>query len=72
MNFENDPNRPDTDTLAQQPPRKVARRADGSMTILPLVLGALAIFLAGYILFGDRFIAPDRTPGIEQPVPKTN
>jgi hypothetical protein len=42
------------------------------MTILPLVFGALAIFLAGYILFGDRFIAPDRTPGIEQPVPKTN
>ena len=72
MTFENDPNRPDTDALPQQPARKVARRADGSMTILPLVFGALAIFLAGYMLLGDRFSAPDRTPGIEQPAPKTN
>jgi hypothetical protein len=39
---------------------------------LPLVLGALAIVLAGYMFFGDRFSAPDRTPGIEQPAPKTN
>jgi hypothetical protein len=29
MTFENDPNRPDTDTLPQQPTRNVARR-DGS------------------------------------------
>ena len=56
MTFENDPNRPDTDTLPQQPARKAARRADVSMTILPLVFGALAIFLAGYMFFGDRFI----------------
>jgi hypothetical protein len=71
MTFENDPNRPDTDTLPQQPTRNVARR-DGSGTVLPLVLGALAIVLAGYMFFGDRFSAPDRTPGIEQPAPKTN
>jgi hypothetical protein len=32
----------------------------------------IAIVLASYMFFGDRFGAPDRTPGIEQPPPKTN
>jgi hypothetical protein len=52
MTFENNPNSPDTDTLPQQPTRNVARRADGGLTILPLVFGALAILLAGYMFFG--------------------
>jgi hypothetical protein len=34
--------------------------------------GGIAIVLASYMFLGDRFGAPDRTPGIEQPAPKTN
>jgi hypothetical protein len=43
------------------------RRADGSWNVLPLVLGALAITVAGYVFLGDRFIGQDlNTPGVEK------
>ena len=49
-----------------QSPRGYIRRQDGSWSALPLVLGALAIVVVGYMLLGDRF-APERPgAGIEQ------
>ena len=47
------------------------RHPDGSWNLPPLVLGALAIVVVGYMVLGDHTnTAPSST--IEQPVPKTN
>jgi hypothetical protein len=49
MTSQRDPNR--------SLPRDYIRREDGSWNALPLVLGALAIAVVGYMLLGDRFTA---------------
>jgi hypothetical protein len=49
MTSQRDPNR--------SRPRDYIRREDGSWNALPLVLGALAIAVVGYMLLGDRFTA---------------
>ena len=49
MSSQRDPNQPR--------PRDYIRREDGSWNALPIVLGALAIVVVGYMLLGDRFSA---------------
>jgi hypothetical protein len=76
MTYQKDPNSSEPETnLGREPRGNYARRADGSWNILPLVLGALAIVVVGYMFLGDRF-APDRSSNtsIDRPntsVPKT-
>ena len=41
-------------------PADYVRRPDGSWNVLPLVLGALVLGIAGFLLFGDNFGGPDR------------
>jgi hypothetical protein len=71
MTFQKDP---DTQTGMTGPRGNYVRHADGSWNILPLVLGALAVVVVGYMFLSDRFnTAPDSTSTtIERPVPKTN
>jgi hypothetical protein len=55
------------DASPKRTSRDYIRRADGSWNVLPLVLGALAIAVAGYVFLGDRFIGQDHnTPGVEK------
>lgn len=65
---------PDTKPVTLERPGSYVRHSDGSWNILPLVLGALAIVVVGYMFVGDRFntASDPNSKTIEQPVSKTN
>ena len=66
MTDQRDPNTP-------EPRGNYLRHADGRWNVLPLVLGALAIVVVGYMFLGDRVnTANPNSPAVERPVPKTN
>jgi hypothetical protein len=50
-------------------PADYVRRPDGSWNVLPLVLGALVLGIAGFLLFGD-IGGPDR-PNLADTTPNT-
>jgi hypothetical protein len=51
-------------------PADYVRRPDGSWNVLPLVLGALALGIAGFLLFSDNFGGPGR-PSLTDTTPNT-
>ena len=63
MTYQNDPDRGSGS-------RGFGRREDGSWNVLPLVFGALALGLAGVLLFGDNFGGPNR-PSLTDTTPNT-
>ena len=53
-------------------PTDYVRRADGSLNILPLVLGTLLLGVAAVLLFGDGFGGADRgRPSVTDTTPNT-
>jgi len=51
-------------------PADYVRRPDERWNLLTLVLGALVLGIAGFLLFGDNFGGPDR-PSLTDTTPNT-
>jgi hypothetical protein len=76
MTHQNNPNdKPESDSALGRGPRgNYMRRADGNWNMMPLILGACAVAVIGY-MFLDRAPEPSTEIGIERPAsavtPKT-